>query len=844
MKFLYEILSEEFGKRGIEAVNLPKSVSENLKFMSREYQKEAFKRFILLYENDFNGKPQLPLHTMFNMATGSGKTLVMAGLMLYLFEKGYKNFIFFVNSDNIIKKTKENFLNANSNKYLFTERIFINSKEIFIKECENFEGIQNKNEINIKFCTIQKLHSDLNSPRENAVTFEDLADKNIVLIADEAHHLSADTRNNAEILEEPEKPSWENTVDKILKLNSKNLLLEFSATLDYESVEITEKYKDKVLFKYDLKAFREQGYSKEIELFKSDMCDENKMMSAVILNLYRSVLAAKYGINLKPVVLFKSKIIKESNENEEKFRRLVDEADVNFVDKFRNEIKDKTLAKAFKFFDANGISSDNLAQRIRQNFKPQNCLNVNNESEIKENQIVLNSLEDEQNPVRAIFAVNKLNEGWDVLNLFDIVRLYESRDGKNGKPGKTTISEAQLIGRGARYFPFKLNINSDDNKFKRKFDRDLDNELRILEEIYYHTSNDSRYISEIKTALRDIGIYDEDTVRKELRLKDSFKASSFYKNALVWHNDKILIGYDKAKFEEIPNEIDFTLGSNLVFKEAVFNGENLTAKSHKILKEKKIPRHILRVAMSADEYFYFENLQANFTDIKSTSEFLKLLEDKFSVNFISDTDERAVSSNEYLAAAKKLLRHIKDNFEIISKYKASEYRSKKFKEVFKDKSLNIAKDDERINGQENVISDKEWYVFNANYGTSEEKAFVEFFMSHFNEIKKKYKEIYLVRNEQELKIYNENGRAFEPDFLLFCKDESGEKINLQIFIEPKGDGYIANDKWKEEFLEKIFNDRITKNLSSKSFLITAISKFYNKKNENEFKKEFEDLILK
>lgn len=45
-------------------------------------------------------------------------------------------------------------------------------------------------------------------------------------------------------------------------------------------------------------------------------------------------------------------------------------------------------------------------------------------------------------------------------------------------------------------------------------------------------------------------------------------------------------------------------------------------------------------------------------------------------------------------------------------------------------------------------------------------------------------------------------------------------------------------------LEKIFSDRKTKNLSSKSFLITAIPKFYNKKGENEFKKEFENLLLK
>ena len=573
------------------------------------------------------------------------------------------------------------------------------------------------------------------------------------------------------------------------------------------------------------------------------MSDENKMMSAIILNLYRSTLAAIHGINLKPVILFKSKTINESTENEEKFRQLIDNLDENFIDDFREEIKDATITKAFKFFKTQDISCIEISKRIKQNFKQQNCINVNKEEEIKENQLIINSLEDDQNPIRAIFAVNKLNEGWDVLNLFDIVRLYKSRDGRNGKPDKTTISEAQLIGRGARYFPFK--INSEDDKFKRKFDKDVDNELRILEEIYYHTSNDSRYISELKTALKDIGIYDENTVRKELKLKDSFKKTIFYENAIVWHNDKILVRYDNACFEDIPSEIDFILGSNLSSKEVVFNDEDFTPASYsKSLKEKKIPKHILKAAMSTDEYFYFENLQENFVKIKSTSEFLKLLEDKFSINFKSDSDDRNISSDEYFAAAKKLLNHIKDNFEKISKYKSSEYKSTKFKEVFKDKSLNIAKDDERVNGQENIIGDKEWYIFNANYGTSEEKAFVEFFMSHFDEIKKKYNEIYLVRNEQELKIYNEDGQPFEPDFLLFCKDRSGDGINFQIFIEPKGDGYIANDKWKEEFLKKIFNDKVTKKLSSESFLITAISKFYNKNSENEFKKEFEDLLLK
>lgn len=59
-----------------------------------------------------------------------------------------------------------------------------------------------------------------------------------------------------------------------------------------------------------------------------------------------------------------------------------------------------------------------------------------------------------------------LNEGWDVLNLFDIVRLYDKRDGKQTAKGfipeKTTNAEKQLIGRGARYYPFTLNNQQED----------------------------------------------------------------------------------------------------------------------------------------------------------------------------------------------------------------------------------------------------------------------------------------------------------------------------------------------------------------------------------------------
>src|SRR5699024_10212690 len=166
------------------------------------------------------------------------------------------------------------------------------------------------------------------------------------------------------------------------------------------------------------------------------------------------------------------------------------------------------VQKAFQFFEKQNISNREMVNRIQRNFKEENCLSANNDKEAEKNQMLLNTLEDENNPIRAIFAVQKLNEGWDVLNLFDIVRLYEGRDGRNNKPGRTTLSEAQLIGRGARYYPFALEVGQD--QYTRKYDDDIANDLKVLEELYYHTKEDSRYISELKKALIESGVYEDE----------------------------------------------------------------------------------------------------------------------------------------------------------------------------------------------------------------------------------------------------------------------------------------------------------------------------------------------
>ena len=111
MAFLYEKIDalKEFGTYA----ELPLSVSKNLKqsFELRPYQKDDFCNFITYFESRVRKKPT---QTLFHMATGSGKTLIMAGLILVLFKRSFRNFFFFVYFVKIVKKTKGNFFNLAS----------------------------------------------------------------------------------------------------------------------------------------------------------------------------------------------------------------------------------------------------------------------------------------------------------------------------------------------------------------------------------------------------------------------------------------------------------------------------------------------------------------------------------------------------------------------------------------------------------------------------------------------------------------------------------------------------------------------------------------------------------
>ena len=849
-QFLYETILEEFGRRTIQNTEIPDYIRDNLnsKFELRPYQEEAFARFFLCFEEDFDGK-QKPLHFLFNMATGSGKTLIMAGLILYLYEKGYRNFLFFVNSTNIIEKTRDNFLNPLSSKYLFNKTLHFGTIRVAVTPVSTFEGV-NEKDINICFTTIQQLHSDLNTQKENALTGEDFRDKKIVLLADEAHHFNVSTTG-----QESQKPSWENTVESIFRQNRDNLLLEFTATPDYTDDNSVNKYLNKVLYKYDLRQFRNDGYSKDVYIVRADFEERDRIIQALILNQYKQEVAAKYQINLKPVILFKAqRTIEQSQKNKENFHKLIEDLTAAHIANIRQS-NIPIVQRAFQFFDDNNISDEQLVRRLKQEFQEEYCLSANDKDERKEHQILVNTLEDRDNRIRAIFAVQKLSEGWDVLNLFDIVRCNTTHNTNVSRQSDTPTTEAQLIGRGARYFPFVIDENKD--SYRRKFDGDLNHELRVIEELHYHSINDSNYIREIREALIEEGMLDEQTVEKRLELKGLFKETDFYKRGLIYINERVEnmnesvfslsdIGISSKSYHH-------SLATGKGVSEAVLDDsgevQQIVEAGQRDIPVRDIPFHIVRTAIVRNPFFTFRSLKTYFPHIKSIREFIEADEYLGGLSITLQGDERYLFSNEtYLVAMTGLLDQVVSELRQNTKeYKGTErFKPNGISSVFTDKTLKLVKGSERVTNHEQFV-DREWYVFNANYGTSEEKAFVRMLDSEIDRLKEKYNGIYLVRNERHFKIYNfDDGRAFEPDFVLFLRERSGNMLTYQIFIEPKGRHLKEYDQWKEDFLKQIKEKFAGETLVFKTqsgtqqYRLVGVP-FYNSQDDTPFKESLHEL---
>ena len=821
---------------------IPEYINENLLHTLRYYQDKAMRNY---HYTQSQIKPS-PQHVLFNMATGSGKTDLMAGLILYLYqEHNYQNFLFTVNTNSVLMKTKDNLVNEYSEKYLFQNKIEIDGQRIFIRQVERFPRVSQDNTIYIKLSSVQKVSDDLFVLKENTMGLDDYKNHPVAILADEAHHYSASTKSEKEA-----ENTWESAINNILRARDdkqqKNLLLEFTATVDFDQEAIYNKYRDKVVYRYPLNEFMYDGYSKQVKRIETSASDEDKMLNVVLLSQFRKYFAYTEGVpgTFKPVIMFKSPKVDVSKEANKVFNELISNLNVADLLSFikRQQVLDSNdssaLKLAYDYYLKNEGDLAKIVREIKQDFDSRNVLNANDTSGnmLEKGQYeALNTLESPNNLYRVVFAVAKLTEGWDVLNLYDIVRI-EKEAGTNKN---ATMVEAQLIGRGARYYPFEIGGKK---SYRRRYDNDTSNKQLLLETLHYHTMNEPQYLKQLVGSLKQMDLptgQDKKNPPIEIKVKPSFKKTDTYKTGKIYYNEAEDVSdewFDSIEKYGINHKLDVSRSLNYGSREVSYKAtiENIETKTIGI---EKFDVRFIKKAIQRLEFYQFDNLKKYLPVLTSMKEFIygeKWLNAgnlKLFLTVPKEYKASDISPNEILKVTIDLLKEYEVKFKSgyikqrgtnrFIGYPISEYLTNYKKRVLQYDTTNLL--NEATQKVAVYEMNDEFYVYEKAIVNKLEYELIERVKAYVSDLKQKYdKAVYLFRMDENMhresaksekvKLHQYGSRisrsgetvdmhlqGFQPDFILFLEDS---EFYFQIFIEPKGlsgDRFV-NELWKQDLL--------------------------------------------
>ena len=219
------------------------------------------------------------------------------------------------------------------------------------------------------------------------------------------------------------------------------MLLEFTATVDFSDENLNTKYQPKLIFDYPLKEFRKDGYSKEVKVLQADLSPIDRALQAILLSQYRRKIFERNRQHIKPVILFKSKTIKDSQAFLEEFKEAVKKLKAESLEAIKSRSSEPVVLKIFEYLEANKISLENLIAELKEDFSEEKLISVNSKEESEVKQIAVNSLE--TNEYRAVLQwISSMKVGMFSTSL--ILFACMTREIAKGKIGKTTMSEAQL----------------------------------------------------------------------------------------------------------------------------------------------------------------------------------------------------------------------------------------------------------------------------------------------------------------------------------------------------------------------------------------------------------------
>ncbi len=522
-KTFYDLVSQDQQYKIAVGSASPKTIDnfdktqQLLKFPLRPYQMEAMGAFQLFEKDRFDSR-SLKAKTIqeskddegklvqwskvgFEMATGSGKTLLMGATILDLWHKGHKDFLILTPNTILFDKTIENFT-PRAVKSIFGDGWnlsynLVTGNSYRDKTC-NYED---EKDISFYVFNMQKFYDKGTSitqkdsedtmkgvpyvrrPLEESVWrdksgnhtisfVEFLRERRPVIISDEAHHYQQ-----------------KKTTEAIFEFLP-SIVLEFTAT----SIEKGDG--DDVgqnnLYKYPMQRYITEGYGKRIFAVGCGTSDEKttdevtdsdkqKLIWGMLIHLLKDeALAAVHAPVKKSMLLTKARSIKHAD--------LIDVYLKNWPDAVSGELDDVLEQVNREGTDIAKIIRQNIpkskAELIKKLKRVANSvftIHSENKSE-EETWTEYQTLDDNKSEI--VNQVRVFTEGVDYDNFYTIVVLGDTVE-------KVGLAAAQLIGRGLRLY-----------KEKREFDI-LEHDLKEQSEILHIVCERGRRFDQIVQEIRE-----------------------------------------------------------------------------------------------------------------------------------------------------------------------------------------------------------------------------------------------------------------------------------------------------------------------------------------------------
>lgn len=489
-----------------------------LKFSLRPYQIEALRAFQFFWKDSFDSRSlkQKTLQKVeidgkeiswnkvgFEMATGSGKTLLMGAIITDLWQRGYKDFLILTPNTILFDKTIENFT-PRAVKSIFGDGWnltynLITGNSYRDKTC-NYEEDR---DISFYVFNMQKFYDKgmSNNQKDGADTMkgvpyvrrpledslwrdksgnhtisfvEFLRERRPVIISDEAHHYQ-------------QKKTKEAILDFL-----PSAVLEFTAT-SIEKGE-SESFGQDNLYKYSMQRYISEGYGKRIFAVGCGTSDEKvtdevtesdkqKLIWGMLIHLLkRESLRAVNAPVKKVMLLTKARTIKHADNIDNYLRNWPETISTEIDDVLEQVNREGTdIAKIVRQYIPKGKAG--LIKKLGEIAKSVFTIHSENKSD-DEIWTDYQSLDD--NNAEIVNQVRIFTEGVDYDNFYTIVVLGDTVE-------NVGLSAAQLIGRGLRLY-----------KEKREFDileHDIKEQSEILHVICERGRRFDRIVEDIRKKL-------------------------------------------------------------------------------------------------------------------------------------------------------------------------------------------------------------------------------------------------------------------------------------------------------------------------------------------------------